>query len=111
MLVFQQTCETAIEKQSTGQLLCIFTRSVMVPTITVNIMFCTTVEGYCKPRITTYGRRNWNDVPQNNKFLWAIPDFYRPKISSDTTQIPTESRMQPANNLKRPCLQDLLMTA
>lgn len=43
-------------------------------------------------------------MPQNNKFVWAIPDFYRPKISSDTTQIPTESRMQPANNCREAML-------
>lgn len=104
MLVFQQTCKTSIEQQSTGQPLCIFTRSATVPTITVNIMFCTTAEGYCKPRITVCGRRNWNDVLQNNKFVCAIPEFYRHKISSDTTQIPTKSRSQPANNCREAML-------
>lgn len=99
LLVFQQTCKTSIEQQATGQLLCILTRSVMVPTVIVNIMFCTTVEN-CKPRITVYGRKNWNDVPQNNKFVCAIPDFYRHKISSDTT----ESRLQPANNCREATL-------
>lgn len=100
LLVFQQTCKTSIEQQSPGELLCVCTRSVTVPTTAVNIRFCTTVEGYCKPRITVYGRRNWNDVLQNNKFECVITDFYRHKISSDTTQIPAESRPQPANNCR-----------
>lgn len=99
LLVFQQTCKTSIEQQPTGQLLRILTKAVMVATITVTLFF-TTAEGYCKPRIIAYRRRNWNYMPPNNKFVCAIPDFHRHNISSDTTHIPAESRPQPASNCR-----------
>lgn len=80
----QQTRKTSIEQWSTGQLLPIFTVSAMVPSVTVTLFF-TIAKGYCKSRITAYRRRNWNDIPPSNKFVCAIPDFYRHQISSDAT--------------------------
>jgi len=58
-----------------------------------------------------YGRSNWNDVPQNNKFVCAIPDFYTHKISSDITRFLQDLDRTLLITVERPCLHDLFRTA
>lgn len=53
--------------KTTGQMLCIFTMSFAVPSVTVKPKFCATAEGYCTPRTAMCGSKNWNDVLQNNR--------------------------------------------
>lgn len=102
LLVFQQTCKTWIEQQSIGQLLCILTRSVMVPTVIVNIMFCTTAEN-CKPRITVYGMMCRKITNLCVPFLTFI--------DTKLALIPQNLDYNLPITVERPRLQDLFMTA